>query len=172
MTQQASVPEGALAVAERMKAGEQLGAMVGLNENQIKSMAALGYNLYQQGKLKEAGIMFKGVAASDTNAYYGFAGVGAVALAMKPADLQTAFTYLTRAVELKPDDADIQANLGETLLRMGKLDEAKVHLEKAFQLDPGHKDPGVNRARAIVTGLDAIVKEATKRKEAAVSKAS
>jgi hypothetical protein len=41
-----------------------------------------------------------------------------------------------------------------------------------FQLDPGHKDPGVNRARAIVTGLDAIVKEATKRKEAAVSKAS
>jgi tetratricopeptide (TPR) repeat protein len=109
MTQQASVPEGALAVAERMKAGEQLGAMVGLNENQIKSMAALGYNLYQQGKLKEAGIMFKGVAASDTNAYYGFAGVGAVALAMKPADLQTAFTYLTRAVELKPDDADIPA---------------------------------------------------------------
>jgi len=172
MTQQVSVPEWALAIVSRLKAGEQLGAMIGLTDTQIKAMAAVGYNLYQQGKLKEAETMFKGVTASDTNAYYGFAGVGAVALAMKPPDLETAFTYLNRAAELKPDDATIQANLGEVLLRQGKVEEAKTHLEQAFQLDPAQKDPGANRARAIISGLDVLLKEAARRNEGEIAKAS
>jgi predicted Zn-dependent protease len=62
--------------------------------------------------------------------------------------------------------------LGETLLRQGKVLEAKEHLEKAFSLDPDHKDPGVNRARALVSGIDAIIQEAQRRKEAGLAKAS
>lgn len=161
--QQATVLKQVEVIAERLNNGEQLGAIVGLNKDQIKAMAALGYNLYQQGKFKEAETMFKGVTASDTTAFYGYAGVGAVALAMKPPDLDTAFANLTKASELKPDDATIQANLGEVLLRQGKIEEAKTHLEEAFKLDPGHSDPNVNRARAIVSGLDLVVKEVEKR---------
>ena len=159
-------------VAQRMVNGEQPAAIAGLTDTQLKAIAAIGYNQYQQGRLKDAETAFLGLTALDSNNFIGFAGAGAVALAKKPADLESAFKYLSRAAELKADDADIQANLGETLLRMGRLDEAKGHLEKAFQLDPERKDPGVNRARAIVIGLDAIVKEATKRKEAQVEKAS
>jgi len=149
--------------AERIVAGEQPARVLGVSENQIQALAVLGYNLYQQGKLGEAETMFRGIAALDNKSYFGFAGLGAVALAKRPPDLDTAYSNLSRAVELKPTDATVQANLGEVLLRQGKVEDAKPYLEKAFQLDPGHKDPGANRARAIVGGLDVIVKEVQKR---------
>jgi tetratricopeptide (TPR) repeat protein len=159
-------------LVKRIEAGEQPAQVLGVNETQLKSIVALGYNKYQQGKLDDANTMFRGAAALDANNYLGFAGAGAVALARKPADLEAAYTNLSRAAELKPDDASIQANLGETLLRQGKVLEAKEHLEKAFALDPNHKDPGVNRARALVSGIDAIIQEAQRRKEAGLAKAS
>jgi tetratricopeptide (TPR) repeat protein len=158
-------------LVERVKAGEQPVKVLGITDNQVKAIVALGYNKYQQGKLDDANTMFRGAAALDTSNYLGFAGAGAVALARKPADLEAAYTNLSKAAELKPDDATIQANLGEVLLRQGKLEEAKVPLEKAFSLDPDHKDAGVNRARALVTGLDVIVKEAVRR-NAQLAKAS
>jgi|SRR5579863_5898769 tetratricopeptide (TPR) repeat protein len=159
-------------LAERIQAGEQPSHVLGITDDQVKTIVAIGYNKYQQGKLDAANTLFRGAAALDTSNYMGFAGAGAVALARKPADLDAAYTNLSKAAELKPDDATIQANLGETLLRQGKLEEAKAPLEKAFSLDPDRKDPGVNRARALVTTLDAIVKEAEKRKEGDLAKAS
>jgi len=151
---------------KRIMAGEEVGAVLGVTETQLTAIAALGYNKYQQGRLEDAETMFRGVAALDSKSYFGYAGLGAIALAKRPPDLETALSNLSKAVELKPDDATIQANLGEVLLRQGKVEQAKPYLEKAFQLDPGHKDAGVNRARAIVKGLDLVVKEAEKRQEA------
>lgn len=151
---------------KRIMAGEEMGAVLGVSETQLTAIAALGYNKYQQGRLEDAETMFRGVAALDSKSYFGYAGLGAIALAKRPPDLETALSNLSKAAELKPDDATIQANLGEVLLRQGKVEQAKPHLEKAFQLDPGHKDAGVNRARAIVKGLDLVVKEAEKRQEA------
>ena len=69
-------------------------------------------------------------------------------------------------MQLNRPISTVQANLGEVLLRQGKLEEAKKHLERAFQLDPGHNDPGANRARALVSGLDMIVKELQSRMQA------
>jgi Flp pilus assembly protein TadD len=157
---------------KKMASGETLKDIAGVTDTQFKALAVIGYNQYQQGRLKDAETMFLGLTALDKTNYIGFAGAGAVALARKPPDLDAAYKNLSKAAELRPEDGDIQANLGEVLLRQGKLKEATAHLEKAFQLDPDRKDPGVNRARAIVTGLDAIVKEAQKRKEAEMAKAS
>lgn len=152
-------------VAKRLSAGEQLASILGLSELKLQAIAALGYGLYQQGKYDEATTLFRGVIAADTNCYFGYAGLGAVALASKPPDLATAAENLSKAVELNPNDATVRANLGEVLIRQGKLEEAKTHLERAFQLDPGHNDPGANRARALVAGLDMIMKEVQKRAE-------
>jgi Flp pilus assembly protein TadD len=162
-TQEATLTEA----AQKIMAGEEIGAVLGVNETQLKAIAALGYNKYQQGKLDDAEVMFRGVAALDSKSYFGYAGLGAIALAKRPPDLETALANLSKAAELKPEDATVHANLGEVLLRQGKLEQAKAHLEKAFQLDPGHKDPSVNRARAIVSGLDLVVKEAERRQEQA-----
>ncbi len=152
-------------VAKRFTAGEEMGSVLGLSEAQLQAIAALAYNKYQQGRLEDAETIFRGVAALDTKSYFGYAGLGTIALAKRPPDLEAALSNLSKAAELKPDDATIQANLGEVLLRQGKVDQAKSHLEKAFQLDPNHKDAGVNRARAIVKGLDVVVKEAERRQE-------
>lgn len=160
-TQQTPLTE----VAKRFVAGEEMGAALGVSDVQLQAVAALGYNKYQQGRLDDAETMFRGVAALDTKSYIGYAGLGAIALAKRPPDLEAALSNLSKAAELKPDDATIQANLGEVLLRQGKVEQAKSHLEKAFQLDPAHKDAGVNRARAIVKGLDLVVKEAERRQE-------
>lgn len=152
-------------VEKRMKAGEQLASVLGISEPQIEGLAALGYHAYEQGQLKNAETFFGGVTALDNRSYVGWAGLGAVELAKRPQNLEAARTYLSKAVELRPDDGTIQANLGEVLLRQGKLDEAKTHFEKAFQLDPTRKDPGVNRARALVAGLDLVVKSAEQRQK-------
>jgi Flp pilus assembly protein TadD len=152
--------------AKRIKAGEKPATVLGVSDTQIQALAALGYNQYQEGKLDDAQTLFRGITALDPTSYFGYAGLGAIALAKRPPDLDSAHENLTKAAEIKPTDATVQANLGEVLLRMGKVDEAKGHLEKAFQLDPGHNDPGANRARAIVGGLDMIVKELQNRLQA------
>jgi Tfp pilus assembly protein PilF len=152
-----------LEAAKRIRAGEQPAAALGLSEVQVKAIAALAYTVFQQGKFKDAEVIFNGVVALDTKNYLGYAGLGAIAMAANPPDLDAAYTNLSMAVELNPNDATVQANMGEVLLKQGKLEEARGHLEKAFQLDPGHNDPGANRARAIIVGLDMIIKEVQKR---------
>ena len=157
--------------AKRIRAGESLAAVLGVSEEQLKRLAALGFVMYQQGKTDAALDLFRGVVAFDKNNYLGYAGLGAIAMAANPPDLNTAHDNLSRAVQLNPNDASVQANLGEVLLKQGKFEEARPHLEKAFQLDPGRNDPGANRARAIVVGLDMIVKEVQKRSESQVQRA-
>ena len=158
-------------VEKRMKNGEQLSSILGVSQPKIEALAALGYNSYQQGQLKDAETFFAGVVALDNRSYIGNAGLGAVAMAQKPPRLEAAYSYLSKAAELRPEDATIQANLGEVLIRQGNVEAAKPHLEKAFKLDPQFKDRGVNRARALVAGLDLVVKRAEKQQQS-IAKAS
>jgi Tfp pilus assembly protein PilF len=133
----------------------------------MQGIAALGYNLYQQGKLKDAETLFRGLVATNDKSWYGYAGLGAVALAKTPADLKVAQENLEKAAKLNPKDASIQANLGEVLLRQAKFDEAAKQFQRALELDPQQKDPGANRARAIIGGLNSIMAEVQRAKSAA-----
>jgi Flp pilus assembly protein TadD len=134
-----------------------------LTTQQIEGFASLGYNLYQQGKLDDARKMFEGLTAVAPDSYYGFAGLGALALAKEPPDLSTALTNLQKASQLSPNSPSVHANLGETLLRMGKLQESAAEYRKAIDLDPEKKDPGANRARTIILGLKVVTEEAQKK---------
>lgn len=136
-------------------------------DEQIAAITAVGFSLYQQGKLDDAATMFEGLTVMSPSNYAGFAGLGAVALAKEPPALDDAVTHLTQAAGLNPSDASVQANLGEALLRQGKLDEASKAFEKAMTLDPNRQDAGANRARAIINGLDVVAGEL--RKMAAAS---
>ena len=40
------------------------------------------------------------------------------------------------ALHSRPDDANVEANLGSALAEMGRLAEAKSHFERALQIDP------------------------------------
>jgi len=152
------------AAAKKIVAGEQLSEVFGVTDKQIQAIAAIGYNLYQQGKLDDAEVIFRGLTGTNNKSPYGYAGLGAVALARRPADLPVAYENVSKAAELAPKDPTIQANLGEVLLRQGKFDEAGKQFKKALELDPKAVDPGANRARAILTGLTAVASEVQRLK--------
>jgi len=139
---------------------QQTGAATAqVTETQCQAIAALAFNYYQQGKIQEAETLFRGLQLLNPKAYYSYAGVGAIALARKPPYLAEAYKNLSKAAELNPTDPSVQANLGEVLLRQAKFEQAAVHFKKALDLDPQQKDPGANRARAIIRGLAAVAKE-------------
>jgi tetratricopeptide (TPR) repeat protein len=53
-----------------------------------------------------------------------------------PVDDQTALKSYAAALDLSPDDAGIQTNVGLLLVQLERLDDALVHLEKARELEP------------------------------------
>jgi|SwirhisoilCB3_FD_contig_31_3240721_length_847_multi_3_in_0_out_0_1 tetratricopeptide (TPR) repeat protein len=132
-----------------------LSQMFGLAKQEIEAIAALGFQLYEQGKVADAESIFNGLVALDSHVYYGYAGLGALALAEEK--LEEATRWLTRAAELNPEDPTVHANLGEALLRQTRVEEAAGQFQRALALDPDEKDPGANRARAILNGMRSIL---------------
>jgi tetratricopeptide (TPR) repeat protein len=132
-------------------------SLFNVGTQQIQAMAALASNLYEQGQNRNAESIFQGLIALDDNSYYGYAGMGALALSEER--LEEALSYLQKAAELQPKDPTVRANLGETLLRQARFREAAEQFEKALTLDPGEHDPGANRARAILEGMEVVLAE-------------
>ena len=132
-----------------------LSQMFGLAKQEIEAIASLGFQLYEQGKVADAESIFNGLVALDSHVYYGYAGLGALALAEEKLDEAT--RWLTRAAELNPEDPTVHANLGEALLRQARVEEAAAEFHRALDLDPEAKDVGANRARAILNGMRTIL---------------
>lgn len=133
-----------------------LNTFFGFTKTQLEAVAALGFKLYEQGQTREAELVFKGLIALDANSPFGYAGLGAIAL--REEKLDRALEHLRKAADLRPDDATIRANLGEALLRQAKFQEAAAEFQRALSLDPAGRDSGANRARAIITGMKALIK--------------
>jgi Tfp pilus assembly protein PilF len=127
-------------------------------KEQLNAITLYALDYYRQGKIAEAETMFKGLVIAD-NSFYGYAGLGAIALNQDPPNLEDANTYLSIAVELKPDDPSVHTNLGEVFLRSRKFKEAAEEFQKAIDLDPEKRDPAANRARAISAGLKTVAAE-------------
>jgi tetratricopeptide (TPR) repeat protein len=134
--------------------------LFGLTRSELHAIEVLGFQLYEQGRTAEAQAIFQGLIALDRRMYQGYAGMGALALAEQK--LEQAADWLMQAVERNANDPTVQANLGETLLRLGRFEPAAAAFEKTLQLDPERKDPGANRARAIVSGMKLIIQELQK----------
>jgi Flp pilus assembly protein TadD len=47
-----------------------------------------------------------------------------------------ALEHFRAAVQINPQDANAQANLGAALAATGNLKEARIHLERALAIDP------------------------------------
>lgn len=103
-----------------------------LTLQQIECFASLGYNLYREGKFKDARQIFQGLISIAPDSFYGYAGLGTLALASNPPDLDSALANLKYALELNANDPSTHANLGEALLQQGKPDEASVEFRKAW----------------------------------------
>lgn len=145
---------------EPRKANTPTDCLFGLTRSELDAIEVLGFQLYEQGRMLEAQAIFQGLIVLDRRMYQGYAGMGALAMAEQK--LEQAAEWLTQAVERNGNDPTVQANLGETLLRLGRFEPAAAAFEKALQLDPEQKDPGANRARAIVSGMKVVIQELQK----------
>jgi tetratricopeptide (TPR) repeat protein len=144
--------EGSLKVVS----GGDLKNYYGLAPHHIDAIAGLGFHLYRQGKLKEAETVFYGLIALDEQSFYGHAGLGTVALSQRNPDLQSACRHLERAAKINPQDVNVQANLGEALLRSARFQEAAQTFERCLALDPKLVQAGSRRARMIIQTIGAI----------------
>lgn len=131
--------------------------LFGLTRSELDAIEVLGFQLYEQGRTVEAQVIFQGLIALDQRMYKGYAGMGALALAEQKLD--EAVEWLKLAVERNAEDPTVHTNLGETLLRLGRFEQAATEFEAALRLDPEQKNPGASRARAIVSGMKRIVQE-------------
>jgi tetratricopeptide (TPR) repeat protein len=132
-------------------------ALFGLSKAELDAIEVLGFELYQQGRNQEAEAIFDGLIALNGPMYQGYAGKGALALAEQR--LEEALEWLSQAAERNTDDPAVHANLGETLLRLGRFPKAAAEFEKALALDPAEKNASANRARAIVAGMSTLVRQ-------------
>jgi Tfp pilus assembly protein PilF len=148
-------------VARGLLSGElPLSAALGVSAEQIAGMASMGYQFWKQGRKREAQKIFRALVALDERSYYGYAGLGLVA--MQEDALDIAEEHLRTALSIEPGDASVAVNLGEVLLRRGQLEAAIVALDTAARLDPTGADAGSARARAILTGIGRGVAEVRK----------
>jgi tetratricopeptide (TPR) repeat protein len=131
--------------------GVSIGQIMKLSPESIDEIARVGAELYMQGRMGEARVIFQGLAAVDPASYFGHAGLAVIAMAQD--NLDEARECLERAVKLDPKDPAPYANLGEVLLRQANAKDALPMFQKAMALDPQRTNPAANRARAMLQGL-------------------
>jgi tetratricopeptide (TPR) repeat protein len=149
------------AAETKQQASKPVTALFGLGKIELDAIEVLGFELWQQGRNREAEAIFDGLIVLNKQMYQGYAGKGALALADER--LEEAASWLTQAAERNTGDPTVHANLGETLLRLGRFEEAAAELEKALSLDPEAVDPAANRARAILAGMKIVMRELESR---------
>ena len=59
-------------------------------------------------------------------------------------DMELAIEQFETVLKLQPNDANAEANLGAALAELGRYSEAKIHLERALQIDPNQEDAKEN----------------------------
>ena len=93
-----------------------------------------GLKYYQQGNLDAAEKHFRQIVSRDSNNVHGLNLLGMVCV--NTGRHEEAAELITRALELKPDDAQAHGNLGLAYQRMGKLESAERHFRQSIDLDP------------------------------------
>lgn len=85
-----------------------------------------GYDLYQQGRYEEAGIIFEGVTAADPSNSYARTALAAVCLAL--GDPKRAASELSLLLQQNPADEDARARRCESYCQLGIWIEARNDL--------------------------------------------
>lgn len=67
---------------------------------------------------------------------------------------ETAEALFLRALELRPDDAELHAELGDLYLMWARREDARVHLDKALALDPIQPVAALGKARLLTLSQD------------------
>ena len=116
-----------------------LAELDGISGPEMLEMAVTGFAMYEQGRYREAKVIFDGLAALDPKESYYRTALGAVYLAQDKLD--EAHGEFDAAIKLNKEDIAAFVNRGEVRLRKGLILEAATDFKAAVDLDPENKDP-------------------------------
>jgi len=133
---------------------------VGVTSEELMEITMFAYNLYKQGRFKEAKAIYESLCELDATESFFFRSLGTTLLAM--GDLEGAKTNLDEALRLNARDPDALVKRSEVLLQTGKATEAVKDLQAVIEMDPGSNSPATQRARAIARALAEMIEQQRK----------
>lgn len=108
-----------------------LGAAANWDTSEIRIISEIAYTLAQQGRAREAIVLFEGLIALAPATAYFQAALGALFLRLK--NYARAIEHLDAALAVEPNDVVSLVNRGEAKLRAGDARAAQIDLEKAVR---------------------------------------
>ena len=121
------------AIAQYKKVLEISPRMPGVHFELGEALLQSSKTLRERGEAEEA---FKAELAINPHDISTICRLGDLYLSSGGTDLDAAYKSYSRALQLQPNFANAQLGMGKVLIRMGKHQEALVHLREAARLDP------------------------------------
>ena len=126
-----------------------LGAAANWETSEIRIISEIAYTLAQQGRAREAIVLFEGLLAIAPATAYFQSALGALFLRLK--EFPQAIKYLDAALSVESNDLTSLANRGEAHLRSGNIEQGIADLKKALQNadEMLHKQVDVNDEKSL-----------------------
>ncbi len=106
-------------------------------EHEVNALALRqAIELHQQGELQRAAALYLDILAIEPNHFDALHLLGVYAL--QADDATAAFDLIARAIEIDPRQALAHVNLGVTLQKLGRRDDAIASYQRALDLEPRH----------------------------------
>ena len=126
------------ALTESGKPGEAVPVLDRLLEKSpanAEAWLALGRAQWKAGSMAVAEVAYRRAAEVRPTAWYAWNSLGGFLL-QGPNKYEEAAGVYRKAIALNPDAGGVYSNLGATLIRLGRSDEAKVELRKSIEIQP------------------------------------
>ncbi len=133
--------------AKKKTTAKTLSEALGIEPKEVASLINTGFVYYEQGRMKEARILFEGISLLDSLNPYVHSILGSIY--QKQQKYNESIASYTIAINLFPEDIHALTNRGEVYLNQGKIVEAADDFEQAIKLDTDKKHPAANRARLL-----------------------
>ena len=118
-----------------------------MSEQQVAEMALFGHRLFEQGKLREAKIVFEGIVELAVEDAFPHTMLGIIYLSS--GDAARALALFEAALALDPGDVAARVYRAEIRLKCGKVRQALEELGKIARECP-KDDPFAERARKLI----------------------
>jgi Tfp pilus assembly protein PilF len=157
LSEEEKIREGVNYLSDVLEGKITLQEISGMKDSDINAIIAVGVLMYQQGRRVEAEDLFRGAVLLNRKSALAHSALGTVLTAEGKYD--EALVELSEAIALDSTDIAAYVNRGEIYLKQADFKGASEDLRKAVELDPDQSDPAANRARAIIVGINEMVKE-------------
>ena len=127
--------------------GGRLKDVFRLSEQDLATLTIVGFELFNQGKYGDARVIFQGLNALGHDDGFVQSALGTIAA--RDGEFEKAIEYLSRAIEIDPEDVAALTNRAEVYLKMNCFEKAADDLKAAIDLDPDEGSTLSSRARVL-----------------------